>query len=74
VQAYLDYMKAAVDAGMPPLKVADQVFEAIKEERFYILSHPEWLPVVKLRVDNLLQLKNPQNPDITIMDILQKGN
>ena len=71
VQAYLDFMKAAVEAGIPPIKVADQVFEAIKEERFYILTHPEWLPVVKLRVDNLLQLENPLNPGDTIMEILQ---
>lgn len=70
-QAYLDSLKAAVEAGMPPLKVAERVFEAIKEERFYILTHPEWLPVVKRRVDNFLQLENPQNPDNTIMEILQ---
>ncbi len=71
VQAYLDFMKAAVEAGIPPIKVAEQVFEAIKEERFYILTHPEWLPVVKLRVDKLLQLENPLNPGDTIMEILQ---
>ena len=32
VQADLDFMNAAVEAGMSPLQVADQVFEAIKEE------------------------------------------
>jgi NAD(P)-dependent dehydrogenase (short-subunit alcohol dehydrogenase family) len=71
VQAYLDFMNAAVDAGMSPLQVADQVFEAIKEENFYILTHPEWLPVIKLRVDNLLRVENPQNPVNTIMKILK---
>jgi NAD(P)-dependent dehydrogenase (short-subunit alcohol dehydrogenase family) len=71
VQAYLDFMNAAIDAGMSPLQVADQVFQAIKEERFYILTHPEWLPVIKLRVDNLLRVANPQNPVETIMQILQ---
>ena len=71
VQEYLDFMNAAVEAGMSPLQVADQVFEAIKEEKFYILTHPEWLPVIKLRVDNLLQLENPQNPIDTITKILQ---
>ena len=71
VQADLDFMNAAVEAGMSPLQVADRVFEAIEEEKFYILTHPEWLPVIKLRVDNLLQLENPQNPIDTITKIVQ---
>lgn len=71
VQADLDFMNAGVEAGMSPLQVADQVFEAIEEEKFYILTHPESLPVIKLRVDNLLQLENPQNPIDTIRTILQ---
>jgi len=27
---------------MPPHQVADIVFKAIRGERFYILSHPQW--------------------------------
>ena len=71
VQADLDFMNAAVEAGMSPLQVADQVFEAIKEEKFYILTHPELLPVIKLRVDNLLRVENPQNPIDIITKIVQ---
>jgi NAD(P)-dependent dehydrogenase (short-subunit alcohol dehydrogenase family) len=70
-QAWLDFMTAAIDAGIPPIKVADHVFEAIKDEKFYIVTHPEWLPIVKLRVDNLLRLENPQNPGNRVMEILQ---
>ena len=73
VQAYLDFMNAAINAGMSPLQVADQVFQAIKEERFYILTHPEWHPVIQLRVDNLLRVANPQNPVDTIMKIFQSN-
>ena len=71
VQAYLDFMKAAIEAGMSPRQVAAQVFEAIEEEKFYILTHPEWLPVIQLRVDNLLRGENPQNPLDTITKIVQ---
>lgn len=71
VQAYIDFMNASVEAGMSPLQVADQVFEAIKKEKFYIQTHPEWLSVIKMRVDNLLGAENPQNPGETIMKILQ---
>jgi len=70
-QAFLDFMNAAIDAGTPPLQVADQVFEAIKEEKFYILTHPEWLPVIRLRVDNLLRAENPQNPTDLVTEIVQ---
>jgi len=41
--------------------VADQVFEAIKKERFYILTHPEFNSVIQLRVDSLLHAENPQD-------------
>lgn len=71
IQAYLAFMNAAVEAGMSPVQVAEQVFEAVKEERFYILTHPEWLPVVQLRVDKLLRAENPQSPMEIFMKILQ---
>jgi NAD(P)-dependent dehydrogenase (short-subunit alcohol dehydrogenase family) len=71
IQAYIDFMNASVEAGMSPVQVADQVFEAIRKEKFYIQTHPEWRPVIKMRVDNLLSEENPQNPRETIMKILQ---
>ncbi len=43
---------------MPPLQVADVVFEAIKKEQFYILPHPEWTEVIQLRMDKLLRMEN----------------
>jgi hypothetical protein len=54
-------MNTAVEGGISPLQVADQVFRAMREERFYILTHPEWLPVIQLRVDNLLRADNPKS-------------
>ena len=55
---------------MPPLKVADVVFEAIQKEQFYILSHPEWMEAVQLRTDKLLRMENPQSPMATIMKLV----
>ncbi len=71
VQAHWDFMIGAIEAGMSPLQVANQVFEAIKEERFYILTHPEWTPVVQLRVDNLLRGENPRHPGEIMMKIMK---
>jgi hypothetical protein len=62
VQAGLDAFKAAIQAGMLPLQVADVVFDAIRKEQFYILPHPEWIELIKLRTDKLLRMENPQSP------------
>lgn len=61
-QAVGAFMNAAVNAGLPPSKVADQVFEAIREEKFYILTDLQWTEAIRMRVENLLHLENPQSP------------
>ena len=62
LQAVWDAFRAAVDAGMSPQEVADHVFAAIKEERFYILTHPEATPVIEERMQNILHAHNPRSP------------
>lgn len=73
LQGVLDFMKAAIKAGLSPLQVADQVFEAIKEEKFYIVTDPEWMQVVRLRGENLLRLENPLDPADAAMKIIKLG-
>jgi NAD(P)-dependent dehydrogenase (short-subunit alcohol dehydrogenase family) len=70
MQAGLAAFKAAIDASMPPLQVADAVFDAIKNEQFYILTHPEWTEVIQLRTDKLLRMENPQSPAATIAKLI----
>jgi NAD(P)-dependent dehydrogenase (short-subunit alcohol dehydrogenase family) len=72
MQAGLAAFKAALDAATPPLEVADAVFDAIRKEQFYVLSHPEWLEVIRLRTDKLLRLENPQNPTALILKLLRR--
>jgi NAD(P)-dependent dehydrogenase (short-subunit alcohol dehydrogenase family) len=71
MQAGLAAFKAAIDASMPPTQVADVVFDSIKEEQFYILPHPEWTEVIRLRTDKLLRMENPQSPVATIMKLIK---
>ncbi len=71
MQAGRAAFKAALDAGMPPGDVAEIVFNAIRNDRFYILTHPEWTEVIKLRTDNLLRMENPQNPAATMMKVMR---
>ena len=47
------------EGRMPPGKVADHVFQAIRENRFYILTHPEFMPLVQARLEAIAMGKNP---------------
>lgn len=65
-QAGLDAFRAAMTNAMSPVQVAKVVFDAIRDEQFYILPEPEWIEVIQLRTDKLLQLENPQSPAAAI--------
>jgi NAD(P)-dependent dehydrogenase (short-subunit alcohol dehydrogenase family) len=45
--------------GLNPAVVADLVVSAIREQRFYVLTHPEWQEMVRDRVDRMLSGENP---------------
>lgn len=49
-----------IEAGMPPEQVADSVFEAIRDRRFYILTHADWNAAIQSRMENILGGRNPQ--------------
>lgn len=53
------FARRAVESGLSPQRVAAQVFDAIREEKFYILTHPDWKPLIQERVDSILQDRNP---------------
>jgi len=69
-QAGLAAFKAVLATGMPPEEVADVVFEAIAKEQFYVLTHPEWMDVVRMRTERLVRMENPENPMPTLMKVL----
>jgi len=45
--------------GLSPRAVGEQVLAAIREERFYILTHPELNPVIEQRMQDILSGNNP---------------
>jgi NAD(P)-dependent dehydrogenase (short-subunit alcohol dehydrogenase family) len=61
-EAVLQRIQQALRDGMPPWQVADIVFGAIREERFYILPHPEWKGAIESRMEDILQERNPTLP------------
>lgn len=58
-EAMEQFMRQAVEAGMPPNQVADIVFQAIRDENFYIFTHPEWKEYVRVRMEDILQERHP---------------
>jgi NAD(P)-dependent dehydrogenase (short-subunit alcohol dehydrogenase family) len=61
-EARWEAIRQFVPSGMPPEQVADAVFAAIREDRFYILTHPERKESVRLRMEDILQERNPTVP------------
>jgi NAD(P)-dependent dehydrogenase (short-subunit alcohol dehydrogenase family) len=45
--------------GMPPLEVAERVFEAVRDRRFYILPHPQYKDMVRTRLEDILEERDP---------------
>ncbi len=70
VQAARAAFKAAMERSMPPLQVADVIFDAIQKEQFYILTHPEWTEVIRLRTDKLLRMENPENATAMVAKLI----
>jgi NAD(P)-dependent dehydrogenase (short-subunit alcohol dehydrogenase family) len=60
--AQRDAMRQAVQAGMPPAQVADAVFKALREDTFYILTHPEWKERIRTRMEDIIQERDPTPP------------
>ena len=52
--AVREAMTAAIESGMPAAEVAEYVFAAIRENKLYILTHPELTPAIEERMANIL--------------------
>jgi NAD(P)-dependent dehydrogenase (short-subunit alcohol dehydrogenase family) len=48
-----------IEGGMDPAAVADQVLDAVREERFWVLTHPELDQAIRSRADDILERRNP---------------
>lgn len=55
----IEQRRLALEHGTPPEELAKYTFDAIREERFYILSHPELDAIVNQRCEDILHRQNP---------------
>jgi NAD(P)-dependent dehydrogenase (short-subunit alcohol dehydrogenase family) len=59
VQELAEVGKQLNAAGMDPAEVANAVFDAVSEGRFYVFTHPETKPAVAHRMHDLLEERTP---------------
>jgi len=64
IQAYIKALTQMVENVMSPRQVADIVFSAIREKKFYVLANAEFVkPFMQARMEDMLQERNPtSNP------------
>jgi NAD(P)-dependent dehydrogenase (short-subunit alcohol dehydrogenase family) len=63
-----DIARQQVASGLKPAEVAEMAVEAIREDRFYVLSHPRFEKLIRRRMQNIVDGANP-NLDPTIDDL-----
>ena len=54
--------KAVVSGRLSAAEVARMTFEAVRENRFYVITHPKMLASVELRMQDVLAGRNPSDP------------
>lgn len=59
IQAQQMIAKAVSAGKLTATDVANITFDAIRDRRFYILTHPNFMKLVKARLDDIAQLRNP---------------
>lgn len=66
---FYDAMKQVVDEGTPPEQIVDAMVLAIRENRFWVLTHPELDGGIRNRFESMLSRTNP-----VIRDLRPKGS
>ena len=65
-----DLVKGLLARGKAPAEVADAVFRAIEEERFYVLPHTGWDDVLRQRFDAILS--RGRLPDVDMTQVIAR--
>ena len=58
-QAAFERMQEMFKRSLNPRVVGEQVLQAIRDERFYILTHPRFAPMIEHRMKTILAGENP---------------
>jgi NAD(P)-dependent dehydrogenase (short-subunit alcohol dehydrogenase family) len=58
-EVYTEWFQSQLKHGLTPRQVADQVLAAVRAGQFYILTHPNFTPVLEQRMKRILASENP---------------
>jgi NAD(P)-dependent dehydrogenase (short-subunit alcohol dehydrogenase family) len=73
-QAARESLDKAVRSGrITAAEVASITFDAIRDERFYVVTHPNMMPSIELRLQDIVQLRNPSDPYTYKPDVAHKA-
>jgi NAD(P)-dependent dehydrogenase (short-subunit alcohol dehydrogenase family) len=61
--------KAVGSGKVTAAEVAQMVFDALREDRFYVFSHPKALGNVRTRMESIVNVQNPPDPFLERPDI-----
>lgn len=53
--------KAVSSGKLTAADVAEITFQAIRDKQFYVLTHPRFMPLVKARLEDIAELRNPSD-------------
>ena len=54
------HVGALIAEGLNPRQVADLVIESVETDRFYIFTHPTWMPMIEDRFARILSGEGPR--------------
>lgn len=54
--------KAVSSGKLTAAEVAQKTFQAVREDRFYVITHPKLLRSVELRLQDIVQQREPSDP------------
>jgi len=70
IQAMMRAGRQAVENGIPPQQAVDIAFDAIRENKFYILPNGEpFTPIIQARMEDILQQRNPTAVPLESLDL-----
>jgi short-subunit dehydrogenase len=58
----IEGMKGLLATGLPAREAGEIVLDAIREERFYVLTHPSWASMVEARMRAIVDGEEPARP------------
>jgi NAD(P)-dependent dehydrogenase (short-subunit alcohol dehydrogenase family) len=71
LKAQLD--KAVASGKISAAQVAEATFDAVREERFYVITHERMMPSIELRLQDVVQRRNPTDPFTYKPDVAAKA-